>query len=155
MISPSDCGPTSKQSTLPESITSGITLAMINTAMNRLAMGSNPVQPVYFMRMVEMMTPTLPAHCQYRLRGSCLIAYLVYPRSSATDLTIVEERAGTHRHDMQENTSHVVRVRVVVVMVVIVVMTVIVVRMLIVIMIVMVMMVIVVVGMLLIIMLVM
>lgn len=53
--------PTSKQRMRPESITSGITLAMMRTAMKIDASGSKPDQPVYLMSMVEMMTPTLPS----------------------------------------------------------------------------------------------
>jgi len=42
-------------------MTSGITLAMIRAAMNKLARGSKPVQPVSLIRRVEMITPTLPS----------------------------------------------------------------------------------------------
>ena len=37
-----------------------MTLAIMSRAMNRLAKGSKPVQPVRRMRMVEMITPTEP-----------------------------------------------------------------------------------------------
>lgn len=60
-ISLSFSSPTSKHKILPESMTSGMTLAMIRAAMNKLAIGSKPVQPVKRMRIVEMMTPTLPS----------------------------------------------------------------------------------------------
>jgi hypothetical protein len=60
-MSDSVSAPTSSTNTLPESITSGITLAAIITAMNNDAMGSKPVQPVHLIRIVEMMTPTLPS----------------------------------------------------------------------------------------------
>jgi hypothetical protein len=48
-------------STFAESMTKGMTLAVINAAMKRDAIGSNPVHPVHLIRMVEMMTPTLPS----------------------------------------------------------------------------------------------
>lgn len=60
-ISLSFSSPTSKHKILPESMTNGMTLAMIRAAMNKLAIGSKPVQPVKRMRIVEMMTPTLPS----------------------------------------------------------------------------------------------
>ncbi len=44
----------------PASMTSGMTLAKIRAAMKRDARGSNPVQPVKRMRMVDTITPTLP-----------------------------------------------------------------------------------------------
>lgn len=60
LISFSFPSPTSRHKTRPESMTSGTTLATIRTAMNIDASGSKPDQPVHFMRIVDMMTPTLP-----------------------------------------------------------------------------------------------
>ena len=60
LISRSTSAPTSKHSTRPQSITSGITLAMIKIAIKSDAIGSNIVQPVYLIMSVEMMTPTEP-----------------------------------------------------------------------------------------------
>jgi hypothetical protein len=59
-MSLSVCEPTSRHRTFPESTTRGMTLAMIKTAMKRLAIGSNPVHPVHRIRRVEIITPTLP-----------------------------------------------------------------------------------------------
>ena len=53
--------PTSRHSTLAESMTRGITLAMISPAIIRLAMGSKTVQPVRRIMIVERITPTLPS----------------------------------------------------------------------------------------------
>lgn len=50
----------SRASTFPVSMTSGITLAAIRTAMNKEAIGSKPVQPYNWIRRVETMTPTEP-----------------------------------------------------------------------------------------------
>lgn len=62
--------PRSRASTLPVSMTRGITLAAINIAMNNDAMGSNPVQPYSWIRSVDTMTPTDPSVSWYRYRQS-------------------------------------------------------------------------------------
>jgi len=70
---------------------------MINRAMNIDAKGSKPDQPVHLMRIVETITPTLP-------RVSCSVSF------------DNDRRKGTHRQNMQENASHVVRMGVIVTM---------------------------------------
>jgi hypothetical protein len=78
LISISVAVPTSRQSTFPESITSGTTLAIIKVAMKRLAIGSNPVHPVSRMRMVEMITPTLPSVSYLSLVGCYIELEMTY-----------------------------------------------------------------------------
>jgi len=60
LMSASVPAPTSRHNMRPASMTSGMTLAKIRAAMKRDARGSNPVQPVKRMRMVDTITPTLP-----------------------------------------------------------------------------------------------
>ena len=51
----------SSMSTLPVSMTSGMTLAAMRTAMKSDAMGSKPVQPYSWMSSVDTITPTEPS----------------------------------------------------------------------------------------------
>lgn len=90
----------SSASTLPVSMTSGMTLAAMRIAMKRDAMGSNPVQPYSWMSSVETITPTEPSVSwdgkRFRIAG---------------DTTADDDRARkTYCHDVQEDAAHVVTV---------------------------------------------
>lgn len=60
-ISTSCSAPMSRHKTRAESMTSGMTDSRIMAAMKSEASGSHPVQPVYLIRIVDKMTPTLPS----------------------------------------------------------------------------------------------
>ena len=82
---------------MPDSSTSGITDAVMSTAMKSEAIGSKPVQPKYLSRIVEMMTPTEP---------------ICGPRACQLDGSAAGHSTHSVGHDVQVDAHHVVRVSV-------------------------------------------
>jgi len=91
------CPDTSRMRILPDSSTSGITDAVMSTAMKSEAIGSKPVQPKYLSRIVEMMTPTEP---------------ICGPRACQLDGSAAGHSTHSVGHDVQVDAHHVVRVSV-------------------------------------------